>query len=80
MSGDFPKLFTVPEVCEILRLKKSAVYRLYQRGVLVGTAYKPIRIFQSSIRDYLSQTNEKEKPQGISPAVRGVKLSGELRY
>jgi predicted DNA-binding transcriptional regulator AlpA len=77
----FPKLFTVPEVCEILRLKKSAVYRLYARGELIGPIAKPVRIFESSIRNYLSFTNQKEKPQEVSPTVRShVKVSPELRY
>lgn len=55
----FPKLYRIDEVCALLSIGKSKVYKLYESGVLVGPADKPVRVFDWSIREYLDRTNAK---------------------
>ncbi len=75
----FPQLLTIREVCQILRLSKSKVYRLFAAGVLVGPQGKPLRIFAASIRAYLDTTNE--RPEATKPRVKHrARLSPELRF
>ncbi len=61
-----PKLFTVSEVAELMRVSRMTVYRLIHSGELPALrAGKSFRIPQAAVQDLLDVTWADDKESGV---------------
>jgi hypothetical protein len=66
---ELPELLTPKEVSSVLRCSLRHVYNLFDRAILLGPKGQPRRIFASSVRHYLEDTNEpaeQAQPLGLA--------------